>query len=48
MKPQAQIRKETRLYKKQENEQLDKYGAFGAKDEEGEESFSRWTAPQHS
>lgn len=27
------------------NTQLDNYGAFGAKDEEGEESFSRWTAP---
>jgi hypothetical protein len=27
------------------NSQLDKYGAFGAKDEEGNESYERWTAP---
>ena len=30
------------------NSQLDKYGAFCAKDDEGEESFSRWTAPTFS
>jgi len=27
------------------NSQLDKYGAFCAKDEDGEESYERWTAP---
>jgi len=27
------------------NSQLDEHGAFCAKDDEGEESFSRWTAP---
>ena len=30
------------------NSQLDRYGAFSAKDEGGENSFSRWTAPTFS
>ena len=30
------------------NSQLDKYGAFCSKDEEGEESYERWTAPTYS
>ena len=30
------------------NSQLDKYGAFCSKDEEGEESYERWTAPTFS
>ena len=30
------------------NSQLDKYGGFCSKDEEGEESYERWTAPTFS
>lgn len=30
------------------NSQLDEYGAFGAKDDEGEECFLRWTASTFS
>lgn len=29
------------------NSQLDEHGAFCAKDDEGDESFSRWTAPMY-